>query len=356
MRTILIKPRLIAALLAAAGLAALTGACGSEDEGAGEEVAAPAISVVASTPQLADIAGQVGGERTEVVGLLAANADPHDHEPRPSDVEAVAEADLVLQSGGHLDIWMDDVVESSGTDARAIELIDSVETIAGGHDHVEDEHGHSGDEHEDEDEHGHGDRTEGRDDHADDDVDPHWWQDPTNVVAAAEAIRDRLAQLDPEGRRAYQRNTAAYLAELERLDAAIAECMDSIPAGDRKLVTSHDAFGYFARRYGIEVVGTAIPALTTQAQPSAGETAELVELIREEDVPAVFPEAGLGDRIEAAIAGETDAEVGGTLWADTLGPEGSGAETYIGATAQNARTLAEGLSRGEEDCPDLPTR
>jgi ABC-type Zn uptake system ZnuABC Zn-binding protein ZnuA len=119
---------------------------------------------------------------------------------------------------------------------------------------------------------------------------------------------------------------------------------------ERKLVTSHDALGYYADHYGIQVVGSTIPALTTQAQPSAGETAELVELIRSEHVNAVFPEVGVSPALEQSIADETGAEIGGELYADTLGPPGSAGATYLGALAANTDTLVDGFTGGQVDC------
>jgi ABC-type Zn uptake system ZnuABC Zn-binding protein ZnuA len=285
--------------------------CGSNDGSSGSG----APSVVASTTQVADLARTVAGGRAEVIGILAANSDPHDYEPKPSDAEALADADLVLESGGDLDLWMDDLVDSSGTDAPVVKLIDSVNTIPG-----------------------------------DDETDPHWWQDPRNAVAAVNAIRDQLIAVDPDGRRAYERNARTYASEIDDLDRRIASCWDRVPPAERKLVTSHDALGYYAARYGIDVVGSTIPALTTQAQPSAGDTAELVDLIRGERVNAVFPEVGVSAELEQAIADETGAEIGGELYADALGPEGSAGATYLGALAANTETLVEGLSGGRVDC------
>ena len=132
------------------------------------------------------------------------------------------------------------------------------------------------------------------------------------------------------------------------LDREIASCMRTVPGEDRLLVTGHDALGYFADRYGIDVIGTAVPALTTQAQPSAGETAELVDLIDEAGVRVVYPEAGVNDDLERAIAAEAGAEVGGDLWADTLGPEGSPQSTYLGALRSNAAAILAGFGA---ECP-----
>jgi zinc/manganese transport system substrate-binding protein/manganese/iron transport system substrate-binding protein len=123
-----------------------------------------------------------------------------------------------------------------------------------------------------------------------------------------------------------------------------------VPEAERKLVTSHDALGYYARRYGIDVVGSTIPALTTQAQPSAGETAQLVDLIRSEHVNAVFPEVGVSTALEQAVADETGAEIGGELYADSLGPEGSAGATYLGALVANTDTLVDGFTAGRVDC------
>jgi ABC-type Zn uptake system ZnuABC Zn-binding protein ZnuA len=318
MRALTISASLLAAALT------LT-ACGDSAADDGE------TQVVATTTVVADLARNVAGDRAEVVGLLAPNSDPHDYEPRPSDAEAVAESDLVLRSGGDLDLWADEVVDAAGADPTVIDLIDSVATIEGDHEHEE----------------GGGDEEEG---HEGEEVDPHWWQDPRNAIAAVHEIQRALAEADSDGAETYERNADRYIAGLEDLDRQVADCIGALPAGERKLVTTHDALGYFADRYGLEVIGAAIPALTTQAQPSAGETAALVDQIELEGVNAIFPEAGLDPALEEALADETGVEVGGELWADALGPEGSSGATYIEAMASNAETLARGLSGGSAEC------
>jgi zinc/manganese transport system substrate-binding protein/manganese/iron transport system substrate-binding protein len=317
MRTILnrvFRLRLLAigSLTLAAGLIAV--GCGSDSGSDGGEP-----TVVASTTQVADLATNVAGDRANVVGILAANSDPHDYEPKPSDAEALVDADLVLESGGDLDLWMGDLVESSGTDAPVVSLIDSVRTIAGGDDGSEE-------------------------------TDPHWWQDPRNAIRAVNKVRDELITVDPKGRAAYMRNARSYTAQIHQLDHRIASCVERVPSDERKLVTSHDALGYYADRYGIEVVGSTIPALTTQAQPSAGETAQLVDVIRSEHVNAVFPEIGVSAKLEQAISDETGAAIGGELYADSLGPTGSNGDTYLGALAANTDTLVDGFTAGRIDC------
>lgn len=307
--------------------AALAAGCGSgENEGGSAE---PELSVTATTTHLGDFVRQVGGDRVDVQQILGPNADPHGYDPRPSDVQALAHADLVLQSGGDLDEFLGDLIENSGSEAPIVEAIDSVETIEGG-----------GDGHEEEGEHA-------------EEEDPHWWQDPRNVVRVVTATRDALIEADPDGRQTYERNAAAYIDELRRLDSAVARCIERIPAGDRNLVTTHDALGYYADRYGLKVIGALIPSLSTQAQPSSGDTQDLVEQIERLEVKAIFPESALNPKLEDAVARETGAEVGEALWADTLGPEGSSGATYVESIEANTVAIVEGLTGGEVSCRAL---
>jgi ABC-type Zn uptake system ZnuABC Zn-binding protein ZnuA len=180
--------------------------------------------------------------------------------------------------------------------------------------------------------------------------DPHWWHDPRNAEAAVRGIRDAFARAAPEHRALFDRNASAYLARLSRLDAGIAACVRTLPPQDRKLVTDHDAFGYFARRYGLTVVGAVIPSQTTQAQPSAGDTADLVGLVRREHVKAIFPESSLNQRLAKAVAGEAGASSDHRLYGDTLGPKDSAGATYIGMEAANADAIVRGLSGGSVRC------
>jgi zinc/manganese transport system substrate-binding protein len=302
-------------------LALLVAGCGDDGGGgSGGEVGA-----VATTPIAGDLVRNVGGERLGLDILVPAGADPHDFEPRPSDAVALADADLVVRSGGDLDEWLGELIDSAGGDAAEVTLLDSVEAIEGGHAHGEEE-AH------------------------DDDLDPHWWQDPRNAILAVESIRDALAEADPGGRRAYERNARAYIAELGALDEEIGRCMQRVPPGKRKLVTTHDSLGYFAERYDVDVIGAVIPSLSTQAQPSAKDVEALVEQIEDEGVEAIFPEAAVSQRLERAISRESGAEVGRELWTDTLGDEGSGAATYVDAMRANAGALAEGMSGGRVSC------
>lgn len=332
--------RLLLALAACAPIA--LAACGSDDEGqgAGTTPAPEGPKVVATTTIAGDLVRNVAGDRAEVVTMLPINADPHDYEPRPSDVKSIAEAGLVVRSGGDVDAWLDDVVKSAGGDATDVTLIDAVETRKGGHSHGDEEHGHAEDE-----AHSEKEASAAKDEeHAGEGIDPHWWQNPANAVAAVEAVRAALVKADPEGAETYDANAKAYTAELEELDQAIAACMKEIPASQRKLVTNHDAFGYFADRYDIEVVGTVIPSLSTQAQASAGEVTELVETIEDEQITTIFAENTVNQRLERAIADRAGAKVGPPLWSDSLGDEQSTGATYLDMLRFNAEALAEGFT------------
>ena len=282
--------------------------CGEAQGDAGAE----AVGVVSTTTQVADMARNVGGNRVEVSSLLPPGADPHDYEVRPRDIEALAGAEAVLRSGGELDEWLEEAIEGSGTEAPTVDLSERLP--------------------------------------AGTDPDPHWWHDPRNAQRAVAAIRDALIAADPDGRATYQRNAAAYLAELEALDTAVQRCLRQVPAEQRKLVTTHDSLAHYAARYDIEAVGTVIPSSSTAGQPSAGDTRDLVETIEREDVRAIFTESSVNPRVERAIAEETGATIGAPLWADTLGPEGSTGATYLGSIAANTRALVDGFTGGAVDC------
>jgi ABC-type Zn uptake system ZnuABC Zn-binding protein ZnuA len=180
--------------------------------------------------------------------------------------------------------------------------------------------------------------------------DPHWWHDPRNAEAAVREIGRALASADPSHRREFERNVSSYLGQLRRLGAGIASCVDSVPATRRKLVTDHDAFGYLADRYGIDVVGAVIPSQTTQAEPSAKDLSELVGLIEREKVEAVFPESSLSAKVAEAIASQTGATAEHTLYGDTLGPAGSSGATYLSMEAANADALVRGFTAGRHGC------
>jgi zinc/manganese transport system substrate-binding protein len=321
-----IRSRRVLALAPLALLLAIAAGCGSDDGRSPEAE----ITAVATTMQAGDLVRAVGGERVDVETILEAGADPHDYEPRPSDVKTLADAALVVKSGGDIDAWLDEVIENAGGDAEVVTLIDGVETRTGGHEHAEDE---------DEDE----------DEHAEEELDPHWWQDPLNAVLAVDAVQRELAAADPDGQDVYRRNAERYKQRLQGLHADIERCMDRVAPAERKLVTTHDSLGYFAARYDIEIVGSVIPSLSTHAQASAKDVDRLVEQIRDEGVKAIFPESAVNPKLEQAISREAGAEVGRRLWTDSLAGDGP-ESTYIGAMRANADALADGMSGGTVRC------
>ncbi len=318
-----LRPGVAGQRLVAAGSFVLLGlfaaGCGGGDR------AAPGspLAVIATTTQVADWVREVGGNAVEVHQILQPNTDPHGYEPRPADVEATSRAAIVFESGDSLDAWMDEVVTQSGGDPAVVVLGDGVPVRIVG-------------------------ESEGAEASR---FDPHWWHDPRNAEAAVEAIRTTLAKAEPRLAVTFERNASEYVSRIRALDAAIAACIEKIPVSDRKLVTDHDAFGYLAARYGLAVVGAVIPSQTTQAQPSAGETADLIDLIEREGVRAVFPESSLSPKLARTISEESGASADHTLYGDTLGSEGSSGATYLAMEQANADSITRGLSGEKATCP-----
>ena len=301
------------ALLLLAGGLALTGCGSAAEDGAS---AGDRLAVVATTPVVADFVRNVGGDRVEVTQILKPGVDPHDYEPSPADVQAIADADLVVESGVGLEAWLADTVGSAGYTG---EVVDSSEGIAVRTGNGEDE------------------QSEG---------DPHVWHDPRNAKTMVAGIAAALGEKDPADRAAYDANATAYSAKLDALDTANQAKIDSIPAGQRKLVANHDAFGYYCARYGITFVGSIIPSFDTSAELSGSDLSALVAKIRSAGVTAVFSEASLPPRTAETVAREAGVEVVGgedSLYADGLGPEGSAGGTYLGAEQHNTDTIVRAL-------------
>ncbi|HWI96902.1 MAG TPA: zinc ABC transporter substrate-binding protein [Solirubrobacterales bacterium] len=310
-------PALALAALVAVG--AFLAGCGSSGSSNGQ------LRVVATTTQIGDFVREVGGNAVAVDQILQPNTDPHEYEPRPSDVAGAAEAKLVFANGDELDSWVGQIVSDSGSDAKIVDLGAIVPERRPG-------------------------ESSGAEASR---YDPHWWHDPRNAEAAVSAIERHLASAYPSRRHEFERNARVYLTKLRRLDVGIAHCMGAVAAAGRKLVTDHDAFGYFAARYGIEVVGAVIPSQTTQAQPSAKDLSALAKLIEREHVKAIFPESSLSPKVAEAIADQTGASADYTLYGDTLGPEGSSGATYLTMEAANANAMMRGFTDGRRGCRPL---
>lgn len=288
------------------------------------------LRVVATTSVLGDVVSEVVGDGAEVETIMPAGSDPHDFEPSAQQVAALEQADLVVANGLELEQSLLDPLRNAENDGIPVfHATAHVETIPFGEDEGEEHTEDEGEEHADEHAHG-GD-------------DPHFWQDPSRMAAAVRALGDELDQLT--GGTEMSAAAEEYAASLEDLDGEVAELLEEVPEARRVLVTNHEAFGYLADRYGYEIVGTVIPSGSTNAEPSARELARLAEVIREEDVPAIFAENTVEPRTAEALAAEVGSAVEvAELYSDSLGQDGSGAETYEGMIRTNAETISSALS------------
>jgi ABC-type Zn uptake system ZnuABC Zn-binding protein ZnuA len=279
------------------------------------------LKVIASTTQIGDFARQVGGERIQLTVLLKPNQDAHDFELAPSQVRAIAGADLVLANGLGLDAFLEKALESS--EAEEVVVSGGITTLEG---HEEEEEEHAGEE---EDEHG--------------GQDPHVWFAVANAVTMVENIRDALSAADAENAATFAGNATKYLAELQALDASIKQQAAQVPAACRKLVTNHDVLGYYAQAYGFEVIGSVIPSTSSQASASAADVAGIVRQIKAEGVPAIFAEASINPDLIRQVGREAGVKVVDDLYGDSLGPSSSEGATYVGMMQSNTKKIVEAL-------------
>lgn len=312
-------------------------ACSSSDDD--EDGDAPLI--VATTSQIGALVHQVAGDAVQVKTLMGPGVDPHDYEPSPQDVRQVAGAALVLRNGIGLDGFLDDIVEGAGA-RTVVTVTDGVELRAASGEHDDEGHDHDGD----------GDADHAAEDHEEEDheeerghgeFDPHVWHSPENVKVMVVNIVEALATAFPGGAEDFRRNGEAYAERLDEVDAEIRAIIQEVPAEHRRMVTDHDAFGYFTERYGLEVVGTVIPGATTQAEASAQDIAALEDRIHETGVKAIFSEASVDPKVAEQVAADTGVQIVDDLYGDTLGAPGSGAETVDGMLLFNARRIADVL-------------
>lgn len=299
-------------------LAAFLAGCGGDkDDGA----SGGKLRVVATTVQIEALAREVGGELIDLHGVVPPGADAHEFEPTASDLAAIEDADVILRHGIELDDWLDDTL-SAAKDASVVTVTDGVLLQRGEAEH----HG---------DDQARGDQADG--------ADPHVWLDPDNAKVMVRNIEAALTAADPANRTTYEANSMAYQQTLDETKTQVQAIIDEIPAGDRKLVTNHDAFGYFARAFGLEVVGAVIPSISTQAEPSAAETARLLDTIEAEGVRAIFAETSVNPALARTLASDAGIAIVDDLYGDSLGEPGSGAETVHGMLLFNARKIAEAL-------------
>ena len=299
-------------------LGSLAAACSENDGDVDAAESGGRLSIVASTTIVADLVEQVGGDRVSVSSAVPANADAHTLALTPSDLRRIGEADLIVVVGSDLGRFEDTLAD--GASGSVLVLTEGMALrpfpAALAHDeHAqddEDEHGHEDDEghdHEDEDEHGHEDGLEDEDEDGHDhgSLDPHFWMDVDLTIEAVERIRDELSRLDPGNASTYGERARAYRAELREVDDEIAETLSALPPAQRYLVTFHDAFGYFAERYGLMILGFVVEG--PEEEPSAAGIADLVEAIRDFDVPYIFIEPQFNARVVEQVAAEAGATV-----------------------------------------------
>ncbi len=271
------------------------------------------LKVVATTTQVQDFTRMIGGDRIRLTGILKPNVDPHDYEPSPADVDAIARANLLVTNGVGMEKWLDDTVKSAGFDGTTVDTSKGVQIRKGD---AEDPSG-----------------------------DPHIWQNPLNAKVMVANIERALAAADPANASYFRRNLDAYTAKLTALDAEVARQIGSL--ANKKLVTNHDAFGYYVDRYHLDFVGSIIPSFDTSAELSAKDVADIVAKIRATGVKAIFSESSLPPKTAETIASEAHVKVvegENALYGDTLGPAGSDGATYLQMIEHNTRTIVSNLT------------
>lgn len=271
------------------------------------------ISVVATFSIMADLVGNVGGDRVEVTALVGPNSDSHVFSPTPADAKKLAAAKVVFVNGLGLEGWMTRLVSASGSQAQTFVASTGIKTRK-----MEDDH-HPG-------------RMV---------TDPHAWQSIANAKIYVANIRDGLSKTDPAGKSAYDANATAYLAKLDALEQEVKTAIGKIPAEYRRIITTHDAFGYFGGAYGMEFISP--EGVSTDAQPSAKDMARIIAQIRKQKIPAVFMENITDPRLMQQIAKETGARIGGTLYSDALSDAKGPAGTYIDMMRSNVSELSKAL-------------
>jgi zinc/manganese transport system substrate-binding protein len=271
------------------------------------------IKVIATFSILADLTKNVGGDRVVVDALVGPNGDAHVYAPAPADAKKVADSKVVVTNGLGFEGWIARLVKASGTKAPIVVVSKGISArkAQAGHDH-----GHGG-------------------------SDPHAWQSVANVKIYVTNVRDALAAADPAGKADYEANASAYVVKLDALDQDIRNAVAKIPAERRRIITTHDAFGYFKDAYGIDFV--APQGVSTESEASAKDVAKIINQIKKQKIPAIFVENVSDPRLLKRISEETGAKIGGTLYSDALTDENGPAPTYIDMMRYNVETLASAL-------------
>ena len=289
--------------------------------------AADKLKTIASFSILADMVKNVGGDRVEVTELVGTDGDAHEFNPTPADAKKLARADVFFVNGLGFEGWMERLESSSGFKGATVVATTGVKARKMDED---DDHDHDDD---------HDDHAKGED-HGD--MDPHAWQDLANGEIYVANIRDGLIAADPDGKAVYERNAEKYIAAVKKEDAAVKAALASLPQSHRRIITSHDAFGYFGDAYGLEIF--APEGISTASEPSAKDVATIIRQIREDQIPAVFLENITNAKMLEQIAKESGAKIGGTLYSDALSGKDGPAPTYLDMFKHNVGTLTSALS------------
>jgi len=300
-------------LLATISLALMTGTA----------FAAP-IPVVASFSILGDMVKEVGGDRVAVTTIVGPNADTHVYEPRPQDAVVLGQAQAFFINGLGFEGWFDRLVEATGFKGKVVTVSDGV-------------HAHEMAEEEGHEEHAEG----GHEGHDHGGTDPHAWQSLTNGLIYVSNIRAALCEIDADGCATYTANAEAYSAQIAALDAEVKAAIAAVPEAERKVITTHDAFGYFAEAYGVTFM--APEGVSTDSEASAADVARLIDQVKTQGVKALFIENMSDPRLVEQIAAETGAKLGGALYADALSEPNEGAATYLDMFKHNVGLLVPAL-------------
>lgn len=279
---------------------------------AAQDLSANLPQVVATSTILADLAQSVGGEEIQLTGLLQPGDDPHIYEPVPQDTVALEQADLIFYNGFNLEPGLIRLIDGAGVDAEKLAVGEVVTPL---------DYEYQG-------------QTE---------PDPHVWGDVENAIAMVAAIRDALIALDPDSEATYSENADRLTAALTELDGWIIAQTETIPAERRKLVTTHDAFQYYASAYDLDIIGTLI-GISTEEQPSAQTVQRLVEAVKVAQIPAIFAETTINPQLIRTVAEEANVELApAQLYSDSIGPAGSAGDSYLRMMAANTQTIVQAL-------------
>ena len=302
-------------------------ACGSgttTEETTVEETTVDKINVLATTPMLGDFLNEIGGANINLTILMPPEADPHTYDPSPQDAAKIAEADLVFYVGLKYEpsAVMKLIENTSNTESVLVEVgeyINPIEFSEEGHDDHDDEEGHEG--------HDHGSE------------DPHFWFDPARVSMAVELMINKLTELDPSNEVAYKTSGDAYIKELNQLDTTISKLIETIPSENRKIITTHESLGYLEAKYGLEVLSTIIPSLSSANEISPAQLAGVLDVIEDNNVQVMFIEAEAPSVYGETIAQEADIKVVTGLWVETLKEN----QSYTTWLLENVQLIVDNL-------------